>query len=297
MKQIRSSLSLWKNIARLHLYICLRRLLVKTLFRASSRSSGLQPEVTVFVSSLNTRYPLELTLKSFAACTEYPNIQFKIADNNSNDGSREYLQNLRYKFPVEVIYENDVRPHAYWLDMMMREAITPYWAALDSDMLFLAKDPLSEMISILEKNASIYLVAAEFRPGHNRPFIEPTKYAAKWAGSSDTIATWIFVVRTALRDHVTGSFGFDYKPAEKKSSCELFNDGAPQRIIFDTTGRLLEDMKEKNLGCHVMPKWFRLKYYHFGSLSWAEVSANNAWSKYKAYQLKFIQKLCQTYLD
>src|SRR5579871_2448141 len=57
--------------------------------------------ITVFISSLNTRYPLELTLRTLTRCTRYPDYRLCIADNGSTDGSREFLEALLPESRVE----------------------------------------------------------------------------------------------------------------------------------------------------------------------------------------------------
>ena len=214
------------------------------------------PAVTVFISSMNTRDSLELTLRSLTARTAYPNYHIVVGENASTDGSAEFLREAADEFPLTVIQSETPKLHSQWLDELSRTVVTPYWVAVDSDMLFTAHDWLSELIRVMHSDPELYLLAAERNEPQNG-FVEPV--SGTIIDTGETHSTWLFCVRTSLREHVDTSFAFHKE--------ELAEPGG-RLFCFDTGGRLLREMKRSGLRYTFMPRRYRWKYHHFGALSW-----------------------------
>jgi glycosyltransferase involved in cell wall biosynthesis len=232
----------------------------------------------LFISSLNTRYPLELTLSSLLKCTRYPDYRLWIADNGSTDGSLEYLQTLRDTLPLRLIQSPRPKSHSQWLDEVFRTVETPYWVAVDSDMLFLGRDWLCDLVRVMEAEPETYLLAAERRKPV-RGYVEPV--SSEVVDMGEAPSTWLFAVRTSLRERLHSSFAF----------VATTDPNTAVKQCYDTGGRLLSDMREKNLAYRTMPWWFTRKYYHFGSLSWAPGgNAPGDYLRFKQYQLHDIQR-------
>ncbi len=246
--------------------------------RAFGPASG-APSVTLFVSSLNTRFPLELTLRSMVKQTRYPNYSIVVGENASTDGSAEFLSAVARQLPLRVIASTAPKLHSEWLDDLARQVETKYWVAVDSDMLFLGRDWLSDLVRRMEADPSLHLLAAE-RNAPSRDYREPVSGALIDTG--ETPSTWLFCVRTSLREKVRSSFAFHKAPPSTPGGNVL---------CHDTGGRVLHEMRERGLAYAFMPRSFRWKYHHFGSMSWiASCSPPEAVRSLKAYQLSDIRR-------
>jgi len=238
------------------------------------------PAVTLFISNLNTRYPLELTLNSLVRNTRYPNYTIWIGDNASTDGSLAFLESLRSRQSnVMITSSGEPRRHSDWLDDVFHQVQTPYWVAIDSDVLFLGSDWLADLIFTMENKLNLFLMSAE-------PKITLENYHDPYSGGIvDTAfvpSTWLFCVRTALRERISASFAWSKEGVSPKT-------GNP--IVYDTGGKVLRAMREQNLTYDVMPNWFTMKYHHFGSLSWIhEHDLPNAYGMLKRYQSEDIKR-------
>ena len=237
------------------------------------------PKVTVFLSSFGTRYPLQLTIESMMRTTKYPNLQFLVAENGSTDGSREYLESLQNKYPLEIIVVSEPKMHKDWLNEVYQTVKTPYWFAVDTDMLFLGADWLTDMVRVLEADASLYLLSAE-KCGPVHEMTEPV--GGEVIDLGERFSTWLFGVRTSLREQVQSDFAFVVDHVDPVSG---------RKFCYDVGGRLLADVRRKNLKTASMPRWFLCKYHHFGSLSWnADGSALTNYQKLKQHQMADIKR-------
>ena len=148
-----------RTILKYHATIAAKRLASRLLSSHSCANDA--PAVTVFISSLNTRYPLELALRSLTAMTAYPNYRIVVGENASTDGSAEFLRDAAAEFPLTVIKSEIPKLHSQWLDELSQTVETPYWVAVDSDMLFTARDWLSDLIRVMQDDPDLYVLAAE----------------------------------------------------------------------------------------------------------------------------------------
>jgi glycosyltransferase involved in cell wall biosynthesis len=238
------------------------------------------PEVTLFISSLNTRPALELTLASLVAHTSYPAYRVLVGDNASTDGSREYLDGLASQGRIALRTSPGPRPHSDWLDDCYRQVETPYWVAVDSDMLFLGRDWLADLIAAMERHPDVDLIAAE-RRAPSRDYQEPVSNRIIDLGEAPS--TWLFCARTGLRERLDTSFAFYVDPSYDREG---------RRLCFDTGGRVLRDMRSHGLRYRYMPSWFRAKYLHFGGMSWAATTEERgAYAALKQRQQRDIARL------
>ena len=240
------------------------------------------PAVTLFISSLNTRYPLALTLESLVRCTRYPNYRIVIGENGSTDGSREYLEKIRGTLPIELICVPQPRMHKDWLNDMFHTATTPYWFAVDSDMLFMGRDWLWDMVQVMEANPDLYLLAAEqLKPAFGQ--VEPV--AGETIDAGERPSTWLFGVRASLRERMDSDFAF-HKVGINPDTGRLF--------VYDVGGKFLHDMRANNLRYAYMPGWFQCKYFHFESLSWSLADKPQTdYQRMKQYQMQDIRHRVQ----
>lgn len=277
---MKDSFKLYSRMLKYRAKILFRQLAGGFLPKKSPQSLDSLPQVTLFISSLNTRHSLELTIKSLLKYTSYPNFQLLIADNASVDGSLEYLESLQIaNVPIKLIKSNEAKLHSDWLDEVHKTVDTPYWIAVDSDILFFCKDWIVDMVNIMENNPDLYLLNAE----KSAACLCPDPLSDEILEMGEHPSTWLFCVRTSLRDHIDSSF-------------KLVNLGRNQETgrikSYDTGGLLLNTMKEKGLQHGYMPSWFFYKYYHFGSMSWImKVKTSESHLKFKQHQLKHIKEM------
>lgn len=214
------------------------------------------PSVTVFVTSTNNRYPLELTLRTLAACTSYPNYRIVVGDNESTDGAKAVLERLSAELPLSVIH-GPRRDESGWFDWMYRTVESTYWVGLHEDIIFLGRDWLSELVAHMEADPDLWLMEGERTPV-SPGYVEPV--SAEVVDLGEHISTWLFCVRASLRERLPNSSFAFYKEER---------DGARTRL-WDVGGKLLLDMTDAGLRYDAMPWWFRLKWHHVGNLSWVE---------------------------
>lgn len=233
--------------------------------------------VRLFTSNVDTHHSLRLMIQSLRSNTRHPQVRFRVADNNSQDGSEDSLkawENENVDFQVDRTCE--VFPHSHWLDMMFRDCAEPYWMAIDSDMLFLTPDPIADMLRVMEANPDLHLLSAErvpFRANVREP------RAGKIIDLGEQPSTWLFCVRTSLRDQLDCSFAF----------CQ---DEKHEHLYYDTGGRMLAEMRAKGLQYGVMPGGFKWKYHHFGSMSWSRTGGGEGvFSEFKQLQENDIRRL------
>lgn len=240
---------------------------------------GEAPPVTLFISSLNTYYPLRLTLGSIWKHTAYPNYKIIVGENASTDGSREYLRKLQQDGKIELRERDRPQQHGEWLDEISRTVTTPFWFAVDSDMLFLSGNWLGDMMAVFLQNPNVYLVSGEPAPG-SIGMIEPI--GLQKVDGAERPSTWLFGVRTALREQVSDSFLF------QKGD---INPDTGNLQTYDTGGKIVESLRKQGLEYHIMPPAFQNQWHHFGSLSWLEHNpASGGYKRLKQYQISDIKR-------
>ena len=269
-----------RSIAKYRLRLALKRLGARVLgVIAPSVEGDSLPPVTVLIVSYNTMLATELTLRTLRQHTRYPNYDIWVVENGSTDGSLEVLREMQEEFGYTLIESKEAKQHAHWLDYAMQHVETPYWVAVDSDMLFLGQDWLYDIIIRLESDPDLYLVGCEPVPGGVG--VEPV--GGKIVEAGEHVATWLFGARTSLRDSIPYSFAF-YKAG--------INDATGLERVFDSGGKILAEMRKQGIRYDYMPVSFRTKYYHYGSLSWAfDYNMPERYRELKALQLQDIERL------
>ena len=246
------------------------------LLRATPGPSA--PSVTVFVTSTNNRYPLELTLRTLAACTSYPNYRIVVGDNESTDGARALLDRIAAELPLSVM-PGETQPESGWYDQMYRTVESTYWVGLHEDLIFLGRDWLADLVAHMEADPDLWLVEGQRVPP-TPGFVEPV--SSEVIDLGEQLSTWLFCARTKLRDRLPNtSFAF-YK--------EERGDGSRTQA-WDVGGKLLRDMTDAGFRYEVMPWWFRLKWHHVGNLSWVEkYDTGNVHQNFKRLQKEGIRR-------
>jgi glycosyltransferase involved in cell wall biosynthesis len=239
---------------------------------------GRTPKVTIFLTSSNNRFPLELTFRTMLAQTRYRPFRLVVADNGSTDGSVEWLNSLTDRFPLEVLH--GPRPQSEWYDMMFRQTETEYWVALHEDLIFTGRDWLGDLIARMEADPDLQLLEGEYfapKPGMAEPV------SGEVIDLGESLASWLFCVRSSLRDRLPdASFAF-YKGPEPSA--------VEHRHCYDLGGKLLCDMRAAGLKYGWMPRWYRAKWHHVENLSWArEHRGDGLHAQMKRYQRRDIER-------
>jgi glycosyltransferase involved in cell wall biosynthesis len=233
------------------------------------------PRVTVLITSANQRGPLEVTLRTLRATAGYENYEVWVADHGSTDGTVEFLDRLVQEgWPLRVIQHGERRPQHEWYDFMLRNAQTPYWVGLHEDLIFFAKGWLADLIAFMETHPDIDLLGGEEFPPQPG-YVEPVSQAV--VDLEESLSTWVFCVRTALRERIESSFAYHDEWDEERQ----------RKLLYDQGGKLIADLKSAGFGFASMPPWFTWKFHHVGNLSWTfDHAARGVWHAFKRYQIR-----------
>jgi glycosyltransferase involved in cell wall biosynthesis len=279
MPSLPSSLTAGYRIARYHLQMLSKRILSAYSSGPTVDRLAETPAVTVFITNINNRFPLELTLRTLIRHTEYPNYRILVADNGSTDGSIEMVQGMiEDDAPIRLIDHGQPRPQHEWYDYMAAHVETPLWVGMHEDLMFIDGDWLVELVFMMEKRPDLLLLGGEYFP----PSIGQTEPVSKEVVNlMESLSTWIFCARSELRDYVDTSFSF-YK---------RWSEEAGRTILYDQGGKLIEDLRSAGLGFDCMPPHYTRKYQHVANISWAfKYDMEEAQRKFKLHQLSDVKR-------
>jgi glycosyltransferase involved in cell wall biosynthesis len=233
--------------------------------------------VTLVVVNHNTQATTELALREIRRRTRYPAYQIWVIDNASTDGSADALPALAREIGATLIASTEPHPHSYWLDHAMAHVDSPYWVAVDSDTLVIRPDWLWRMVRAMEQDQSLFLLNAEAVP----PEIVQDPIEGRWLEGGERVSSWLFMVRTALRERLGESFAFARRGV---------NPATGREQVFDTGGRLLQAMRQRGIRYGAMPPAFRLSYYHIGAMSCLPGGRPaSAWQLFKEDQVRDVE--------
>ncbi len=253
----------------------------KECFSALSRrvndAPANHPSLTIFVASWNTRDALALTLESMVRNTGLVNVRIVVGENNSSDGTREYLERWRGPIPLEVRHVPVPRRHQEWLNEIAATVETNYWVAVDSDVLFLGQDWLAAMLHRMESDSNLQLLSVR---REKRQDIRAIAGKPAMCVHSRP-AAWLMMVRTALRDRVKPDF----------TGVGITTPDGSLHEVWDVGGRLEREIVRAGMRVDVMPRWFRMWVHHYENLSYAllEGSADSVYQTFKRHQLADIR--------
>ena len=111
-------------------------------------------------------------------------------------------------YDLQVLAEPETPLHEIY-DRLYETAPTPYWITAHDDLLILARDWLADLIAVMEREPDLYLVACQRVPGRDG-VREPV--AGEIIDAGESLSTWLFCVRTELRDRLGTSFAFSKDP-------------------------------------------------------------------------------------
>lgn len=274
MPSLRDSLVAASRIARYRGQILTKRL--RATFSSGPGVADLPatPAVTVFITNINNRFPLELTLRTLTANTEYPNYTIWVADNGSTDGSLDMVRELTAQgLPIRLIEHGEARPQHEWYDLMAETVETPLWVGMHEDMMFIDGDWLVELVLEMERRPGLLLLGGEYFPPRSG-IREPV--SNELVNLKESLSTWLFCARAELREYVPTSFSF-YKH---------WSEDADRTILYDQGGKLIRDIRETDFEFDYMPTTYAQKYQHIANVSWAfKHNLDDAQRAYKLHQL------------
>jgi glycosyltransferase involved in cell wall biosynthesis len=261
-----------KRIWHYHAEIAAKRLAGPFLPRLPL-PAGPAPSVTVLVTNSNNRDPLELTLRTALAHTAYPRFEVVVADNDSTDGSAERVEALARSHPIRLV-RGPARDQPLWYDHFLATVETDYWVGIHEDLLFLTGDWLGDLVAFMEAHPRVDLLGGEYFPPVDAA-AEPVSGAI--VDMRESLSTWVFCVRSSLRERIDTSFVFyRYRDEERGRT-----------VVYDQGGKLIADMRAAGLGFACMPPWYVRKWQHLANLTWAfKLGMPPVVSAYKHYQLR-----------
>ena len=109
--------------------------------------------ITTIVVNYKTEHLLRQCLTTFRA--HFPTVPLIVIDNNSADGSTQYIQGLA---DATAIINTTNVGHGPALDQGIALVTTPYFFTLDSDCEIKTPEFLGEMLTKLEANPALYAV-------------------------------------------------------------------------------------------------------------------------------------------
>lgn len=136
------------------------------------------PKVAVVIIHWNRKHLLENFLPSVVAST-YPNLEIVLADNASDDGSVEYVQQ---HFPVVTVVRNDANyGYAGGYNHALKHVQADYYVLLNNDIEVPA-NWIEPVIDAMEKNKAIAAAQPKMLDYHNKGSFE---YAGASGGMLD----------------------------------------------------------------------------------------------------------------
>ncbi len=212
------------------------------------------PTVGVRFASFNTRRVSELCLRSMGALAGH-DFDLIVGDCDSTDGSLAML--TRYERAGILHVERAVggRRHGEWLDQWLASATCRYIVFCDSDVEFLRKDWLKQMVARATTSGAA-LVATRIQALDGVPYVHPT------TGAVATLAPrpepWLMLIDVEqVRGKVDASFLYEERELP---------DGS--KMAYDTAAAFFRELVEQRLSYSEMPAEFAGAFRHYSGLTW-----------------------------
>ena len=114
-------------------------------------------EVTVVLTACNRADLLEKTLDSFFKMNTYPLKRFIIIDDGMNFGCNDFVKE-KYKFPIELIYNNPKLYQIKSVDYAYSLVNTEYIFHMEEDWNFIKPGFIEDSMAVLEEDPNILQV-------------------------------------------------------------------------------------------------------------------------------------------
>jgi hypothetical protein len=188
-----------------------------------------------------------------------------VADNGSTDGTLEYLSSLDW---IELFTRGSGRTamsHGAALDWLAQNVVTRYFLTLDSDVVFLRRGWLSDLLEIRRQADAV--AVGEYEPGFGayRPRLAP--YLLLLDTERFRAVSISFEPCAVIRDPAEARRWRSRGNTEHMSYSELRRYRSA--TFYSTGAMLFEGIVETRMRWVDTPLPVRLKYQHLAHMSWA----------------------------
>lgn len=155
------------------------------------------PLVTVGILSWNRLHYLRATLESARACLQYPNIQWIVSDNESEEpGLREYIE--RCDWVHHKIFKQQT--HAEAMNQIVEMALGDYLILWPEDVQFTGRgDWLADLVELLHMNPLLGSIGLDFQ----RQCTLRDRFGTPWYNDRNRVIEEIKRMRFRFRRHHT----------------------------------------------------------------------------------------------
>jgi hypothetical protein len=155
--------------------------------------------------------------------------------------------------------------HAEALDWLVRRVSTPFFITLDSDVEFLRRGWLTDILSFMERED--LAAVGEFEPEvlSSRPRLAPYLLGLRTASFLAWKSSFRGSVRFARHDELVRWRNRNRMVCVDVQELAAF----PTATLYPVGAILFESMQEHNAKWAETPKHLRSKYRHLGHMSWA----------------------------
>ena len=123
-----------------------------------------RPNISVIIVNYNAEQDLKNCLSSLIPCINFKEDEIWVVDNNSTDNS---LHVLAQQFPqVKTINQSFNSGYASAINQGLKQVKNPYILISNTDIIF-QEGTLSYLVSTLENNPRVGMIAPELRGGNN----------------------------------------------------------------------------------------------------------------------------------
>jgi glycosyltransferase involved in cell wall biosynthesis len=225
-------------------------------------------DITILCATRNGGDAVRLTFSSLRRFTP-EGCRVLVADNGSTDGTLDFLSGLDW---IDLFRRDPRRSktsHGATLDWLARKVTTRYFLTLDSDVIFLRRGWLSELLEALQQDRGTAV----------------GEYESGVAGYRPRLAPYVLLLHTERFRALRSSFesGVRFRdPADvrrwRRRPPTLHLDYAelqryPSATFYSTGAMLFERMVETGTRWIDTPVRTRMKYRHLGHMSWAAAEA------------------------
>ena len=118
-----------------------------------TKSISSTPKVTIAILSWNRLHYLQATVESARRCIQYPNLEWIISDNKSDEpGLQDYLQSLNWVHQIL----STRQPHAEAMNEVVKKAQGEYLILWPDDVQFIVEGNwLTDLVEILQTHPNI----------------------------------------------------------------------------------------------------------------------------------------------
>jgi glycosyltransferase involved in cell wall biosynthesis len=237
----------------------------------ADRENATEPNVTIFIASINTAAATELCVRSIARYTTRDAYTLCVGDCGSTDNSLPRLMAMVHENLIDdVMLAPHGRSHGAWLDLWTDTCTTRYAVMVDSDAEILKAGWLDVLLkSANDSEAAI--VCAEI--------LDEVPQYVDYTGVPRRLArrpsAWMMLIDVAkCRERASWKFAMESDPSIPE-----------QQWAFDTGAQLMRALSQAGETVVAAPTAFQRCFRHYGGLSWVKMTRSRGW-RARAHRLK-----------